>query len=387
MGEANSLTAEARQAIRESERVFATPRLAGMVASLHAGVRAVSHREILEELRRTQDCGAAVVVSGDTGFYSLAGLLEERLNGVYHIRRIPGISSLQVLCARVGIGYEDVNVVSTHGRSLSLMGPVSYNEKVFALTSGGEDVWAICTQLLEADLPQLEIWAGESLGCEAERICHGDPASLTEASFSGPVSLLIRNPDPCALHGRLRDRDFTQGKVPMTKEAVRVLALNRLEVAPGDVVYDVGAGTGSVSCALAKAACNSMVYAIERTAEGAGLIRQNRQRIGAHNITIIEGSAPEALEPLPTPDKVFIGGSGGNLDEIIEKIRVKGKPFTACVNAITIETLSRSIACLEKSGFSEVEIDCVNLSSARKAGSLHMMEAQNPVYIISGRCL
>ena len=385
MGDTLYLTGEAKEAIAGAALAYATPRLARELAAEYPHVRSAGYKEILAALETDTPQDTAVVVSGDTGFHSLARTLARRLGSRYRIRQIAGVSSLQMLCARLGIGYEDIKVVSTHGRSASVLGAASYHQRVFVLTGGGEDIRRILSELCGAGLGDLEVWAAQNLGAPDEQISHGTPASLEGAAFGELVVLLLCNPGAVNPQARLADADFMRGKTPMTKEAVRVLSVNRLAVEPGDVVYDIGAGTGSVSVALARAARDGVVYSIERDAEALELLGANRTALGACNLLVVKGEAPGALAGLPPPRRVFIGGSGGKLWKIITLLTEKSPDFTLCINAITLETLGEALNCLEKWGFSQIEVECVNIAGARQAGEYHMMSAQNPVYIISGR--
>ena len=147
----------------------------------------------------------------------------------------------------------------------------------------------------------------------------------------------------------MRDQEFIRGKVPMTKREVRAVSLERLEIRDGEVLYDIGAGTGSVAIEAALASPGCRVYAFEQKEEACRLIRQNQEKFKVPNVTLIPGCAPESLEGLPAPDKVFIGGSGGKM---------------------------------EQQGL-EAETVCIQVSRARKAGAYHLMEAMNPVYVVT----
>lgn len=181
----------------------------------------------------------------------------------------------------------------------------------------------------------------------------------------------------------MRDERFLRGNIPMTKSEVRAVSLAKLEIRPDDVIYDIGAGTGSVTAEAALLAPKGRVYAFERNEEGCALIRANAERLGAGNVTVIPGVFPDSLtEKLPAPDCVFIGGSGGRLTEILELLL---RRFPACrvvLNVIALETLSGLTAFLKREGL-EAEVVLLQASRAKKAGAYHLMEAQNPVYIVT----
>ena len=171
----------------------------------------------------------------------------------------------------------------------------------------------------------------------------------------------------------------------MTKQEVRAAALAKLAVRPEDVLWDVGAGTGSVSVEMALAAWKGKVFAVECSGEACGLIRANREKFRAWNLQIVEGRAPEALEALPPPDAVFIGGTKGEMEEILSSVLEKNAKARICISAIAVETLSAALASLEKRGI-EAQVTQIAVSRSRPAGKLHLLTANNPIFLITGNC-
>lgn len=384
MGDSATLTAEGAAAVRTARRVLAPPRLAEAFRGLNGAIVAAGIPETLAALEDNSG-DAVVLVSGDCGFYSLAALLRERLGERYALRFLPGISSLQYFCARLGTAWQDVTAVSLHGRTGGLAGPVSYNGKVFALTEkqGENGTGELLRALKKAGLGFVTAHVGENLGGFAERIVSDSVEALAAGEYAGLSVLLLENPRPANPGARLRDGDFARGDTPMTKEEVRVLAVSRLAVAPHHTVWDIGAGTGSVSTALAYAACGGEVFAVERDAEALGLLRQNREKLGAYNMQVVVGEAPGCLEGLPAPDRVFVGGSGGHLRALLELLTKHPGGRRVCITAIALETLSAALEALRELGWADIEVSCINASRAKAVGKLHIMTAQNPVYIIS----
>jgi len=177
------------------------------------------------------------------------------------------------------------------------------------------------------------------------------------------------------------DRYFIRGEVPMTKEEVRAVTLAKARLEENSVVYDIGAGTGSVSIEAALLSPRGKVYAIERNPAGVDLIRQNAFAFGVKNIEIIAGEAPGALAGLPRPDRVIIGGSGGQMAAIVdEAIKVLAPEGRIVANLIVLENLMTVVRVLEGAGF-EIEIAQVSVAKAQKTGASHMLCALNPVYI------
>ena len=179
------------------------------------------------------------------------------------------------------------------------------------------------------------------------------------------------------------DGDFTRGDAPMTKEEIRELSVCKLHLEPWHTVWDVGAGTGSVSLEIAFAVTEGRVIAIERNDAALQLLKTNKERLGARNVRIVAGKAPEALEPLPAPDRVFIGGSGGSLMRIMEIALQKNPSVRFVITAITLETIGAVLQSFKELGLRNVEMVQANISRDRKAGPYHLMCAENPVYIMS----
>ena len=174
----------------------------------------------------------------------------------------------------------------------------------------------------------------------------------------------------------------TAEKVPMTKQGVRILSLAKLELTENAIVYDIGAGTGSVSVEAARLCPSGCVYAVEQRHEAVELLKSNRVRFHVENMVIIEGNAPDALEPLPAPTHVFIGGSNGCLMEIIRAVKEKNPAAKFVVNAVTLETMTQIGQIPEKfPEYQDMEILQANLTRSRHVGRYHIMNAENPVMI------
>lgn len=168
----------------------------------------------------------------------------------------------------------------------------------------------------------------------------------------------------------------------MTKSEVRAVSVSKLELGEHPVLYDIGAGTGSVSIEAALAAPGGTVWAIEQKAQAAELIRLNKERFKTGNLTVVEGRAPEILESLPVPTHAFIGGSTGNMEAIICHLRKKNPRIRVVIDVIALETLTQTLEALKKLDI-EAEILSVQIAKAGKVGAFHLMQGQNPVYVIS----
>lgn len=288
-----------------------------------------------------------VLLSGDTGFYSGAKGLWPLL-GNHEVITIPGISSLSYFCARLQTTWQDARLVSAHGRSHNAVGEIQRSAKVFALTGGATKAEDICRALAERGLGQVRVSVGERLSYADERIVTGTAAELAGETFADLSVLLAVNPDPVARPWNgsgLPDGAFLRGDVPMTKEEVRALALSKLRLEAHHVVWDVGAGTGSVSVECALSCPAGRVYAVEKKEEALALLAENRARFHAANLEVVAGTAPEALEALPAPDRVFLGGTSGSLEDILNVIFRKNPAARVVCTAVTLETVGEAARC------------------------------------------
>lgn len=381
-GEQTLLTSAAQTAIRQADRVFATRRLYQAFAPLNPNTQEIELRMLNQAICQEKAGHIAVLCSGDVGFYSVSSMLARdfpQAEACWY----SGISSLQALCSRLRVSYEGLKTVSLHGRDQSLVPYVCYQPRVFALTGGKNRADRIIEELCQAGLGFIRITVGENLFSPQERLLIGTAQELRGVPFESLAVMLAENPKAVNPHETLSDSRFLRGKVPMTKEEVRTVSLSKLDVQPGDCCYDIGAGTGSVSVAMARKAWEGRVWALEKEPKALELIQQNRQTLGAYNLTPVQASAPEGIEALPPADKVFIGGSGGNLNAILSLCLKKNPNTRFVVNAITLETLQLALNSLEELGC-WTQVVCLNCAYGEKVGAYHMMKAQNPVYIITG---
>lgn len=325
----------------------------------------------------------AIVLSGDVGFYSGAKKLLQVLPT--HTKILPGISSMIAFAAKLGMPWENIRPCSVHGRSLNLINLIKKQEKVFAIVGNESGIGQLCRQLTEYGMGETEIFVGERLSYEDEKIIKGKAADLCELITDALSVVIIHNPQASkyiVTHG-IPDEDFLRGKVPMTKEEIRDISISKLRLREDSLIYDVGAGTGSVSIEMARMASQGHVYAVEKKAEAVELLKENKAHFGAENLTILEGLAPEALENLPAPTHAFIGGSSGNLSEIMELLLKKNPKVRVVINCITLETVAEALHCLKTLPLEDIDIASVSVGKSKELGSYHLMMGLNPVYVIS----
>ena len=243
---------------------------------------------------------------------------------------------------------------------------------MFFLTGGAETPASLCGRLAAAGLGDAHVLVGEELGRAEEKILFGTAQEFVQKQFASLSVLLVEHvPQPPRRVPGFPDEAFHRGEVPMTKQEVRAAALAKLAVQPGDTLWDVGAGTGSVSVELALAAPRGHVYAVECDPEACGLIRQNRETFHTCNLTLVEGRAPAALADLPAPDAV------------VDTVLARNPNARICISAIALETLSAAVAALTAHGLA-AEVTQIAVSRTRPAGRLHLLMANNPIFLITG---
>lgn len=384
-GGAGGMTGEARQAIREADCLIGARRMLEAVRETGQTVcEAVAPDDILQCIRERQGVRRfAVVLSGDTGFFSGARRLLPLLKDC-ETRVLPGLSSMQVLCARLGTSYEDVVPVSLHGRDGDIVPDVARHRRVFALVGGPEGAAALCRALTAAGLGQVRVTVGERLGYPEECLTAGTAAELAERTFDPLSAVLIENEDARPFVPGLPDDAFQRGEaVPMTKREIRCCALSHLALTAEAVCWDVGAGTGSVSIEMALLARKGRVYAVEKNENALALLAENRKKFHVSNLEIVPGRAPEACRELPVPTHVFIGGSTGSLRDIVALVLEKNPNARLVLTAVTLESVAEMEQLIKEFDFTDADITCLNVSRARELGAYHLMTAQNPVYLFT----
>ena len=389
MGNVDTLTVGALRAIESSDLLVGAQRLLDAFPLLPCKKRAlVRADDIVRAVEDAADAGiscVSILMSGDVGFYSGATALYDRL-AAYDVEVMPGVSSLAYFCAKLHMPWHDAAIVSAHGRDCDVVGAVQSHAKTFCIAGGATKVQDLFRALVEQGMGHLEAWVGENLSYDDECIVHGTVAELAHVVCSDLAVMLVLNNAPLQRGfgaPSLPDAAFERDAVPMTKEEVRALAIAKLRIAADHIVWDVGAGTGSVSIEAARAAFQGRVYAVERDETALSLLGRNREKLGASNVVIVAGEAPHALESLPAPDRVFIGGSAGNLAGIIDAARNANPAVRICLTAVTLETLAAATSLLQDRNIEDADIVQVSIARAQAVGSSHLMRAQNPVHIIS----
>ena len=393
-GGEETVTVETAREIRMADAVFGAGRLLeGLAAKKKYPVYLA--KDILPILKKDHQIRNAVVLfTGDSGFYSGAQKLYAELQSWdedLEIRIRPGISSVSYLAARLGVSYHDAQLFSLHGRKNPemlwlLMDRIRYSERTFVLVSDASDLRDIGSGLLRGGL-DCELHIGMDLSYSHERVIRCSPREAADFQSEGILTVCIVNRacERRPVMNVFRDEAFTRDKVPMTKENIRHLSLLELGIREGDTVYDIGGGTGAVAIEAAALHPSVRVYTFERDPAACALIRENVRRLDICGVTVIEGEAPETFADLALPDRVFIGGSGGRLKEMIDQIRCRKAGIRYVINAITLETIGEAMDLIKacEPVAEDVRIMQLGSSLVTKAGDYHLLRAQNPVMIFS----
>lgn len=332
-----------------------------------------------------------VLFSGDSGCYSgcqaLAHCLHEAVaekRFLADIRILPGISSVSYLASCIRESYQDAAIMSMHGKLLpDLARRIQENEKTFLFMSGVKDMRKLGITLTEAFMNDCVITAGYQLSYEDEEIIKLTPKECLSCEKEGLYICFIYNPNPKKrpLTPGIADEEFIRGKVPMTKKEIREVSICKLRLYPGAVVYDIGSGTGSVAVEMADMSPDIEVFALEQKPEAVELIEKNKEKFHLDNITVLKTKAPEGLMDLKMATHAFIGGSGGNMKEIIETLYQINPGMRIVINAVSIETLCEIKEIILAYPVCDTEFVQLQVSRVKELGAYHMMQAENPIFV------
>ncbi|HEW81354.1 MAG TPA: precorrin-6y C5,15-methyltransferase (decarboxylating) subunit CbiE, partial [Nitrospirae bacterium] len=357
-----------------------------------------------------RDKKIALIGAGDPMFFGIGRLVIERF-GQDAAEVYPDLSSMQVAFSRVKETLNNALLISLHGgpdpkkrrKRKYGIAELSYllkrHDKIGILTDRDNGPDKIAKEIFGADV---QMYVCEKIGYDDEKIIKGTPEEIAGMSFEYPNVVIITsaivqkcNSAVGAIHAEcplgklplpvfgLKENEIEHSRGLITKDEVRAVTIHKLRLPQKGVFWDVGAGSGSVSIEVAGLFPGLRICAVEKNDEQAANINENINKFSTNNIELIKGSAPEALKNLPAPDRVFIGGSGGNLSDIITTLNNKMDSGIVVINAVTIETLNEAVQSLENSGF-RVDISEVSISRSKPIGDKKQMSALNPIFIISG---
>ncbi len=388
-GGRSQLTLEAAECLENVQVIFGADRV--LKAVDWCGAKKVpfyTADKIIEYLsNHVEITDAAVAFSGDTGFYSGAkSFFDAKIADVknLHIEVIPGITTVQAFAARLGIAWQDLMLCSIHGRESNLISRLRFNDKLFCLASDADDIRAISRKLIDYGFKDSVMHIAVNISYDDEQLYTGAPSDFLNFDKKGLISFIIeRGSETPDCTYSLPDDFFEREKAPMTKQEVRAVSISKLRLTPGAVLYDIGAGTGSIAVECAGYLTKGAVYAIEKKEEAAELILRNARKAACDNISIVRGTAPQALEGLPMPTHAFIGGSSGNLREILDWLYAKNPQIRIVINAVTLETQNEIFRYIKEKSLSSAEIVTMQISRVENISSYHMMKGENPVMIVT----
>ena len=336
----------------------------------------------------TESRPVAVLASGDPGFFGIVRLLGERF-GTSDLRVLPAVSSVALAFARAGVSWDDAVTVSAHGREpRRAVNVCRAHPKVAVLTSPGFGPAELAGSL--RGLGRTFVVA-ERLGGLDERVFRGDAGSVAGASWEDPNVVLVLDEERASGKGwissgyessgrwALPEDEFEHRSGMITKDSTRALVLSRLGPGPGDLVWDVGAGSGSVAIECAR--LGAAAVAVERDPESCARIRRNAERHAAY-VEVVDDAAPEALRDLPEPDAVFVGGTGGSFEEIVKLCAVRARR-SVVLTLIGIERVVPAGEVLEDCGL-EVDTTFLQTSTVRGIASMHRVVPEGAVFVVCG---
>jgi precorrin-6Y C5,15-methyltransferase (decarboxylating) len=413
------LDRKAREVLLKADVIIASTRLSG-VFSAYEEYESVKERvlviqridELMEYMRsNTGKSSIALLASGDPLFFGIGRRVLDEF-GPERVEMLPDLSSIQIAFSRIREPWDDAFLMSLHGgpnpakrrrlpyeiKDIPLL--LEAHNKIAVLTDRENNPSAIAT-VVEAGSPRpygsIVMHVCERLGYSDEKITSGTPAEIAGMTFSDPNVVMIINrrggghpPLPKSVDMGISDTAFglTEDEIAhsrglITKDEVRAVSLHKLRLPQKGILWDIGAGSGSVSIEAARLSPELKVYAIERNEEQIAHIEENKIRFSMPNIAITAGEAPEVLSDLPSPDRVFIGGSGGELSGIIRRIRERMPRGIVVINAVTLDTLNEALLLLENNGF-EPEISQVSVSRSKVLKGQRHLSPLNPVFVIRG---
>lgn len=387
-----------------------------------------------------------VLFSGDISLCSGAKKATEvfEQNG-YLVKRISGISSVTLFANKLFLSLENIRIVSAHGKKVDVRSYVEAGKETIILPSDAEDAKNICKSLedlnvniiagcnlgcddeiiinicsatdksIDKDITNKSIDNSITNMSTTDTDCNQNNKNNTEKrttnnsitdknntdknvtdkkifdknsainSITGKTLLYVynKNADHIKHTYGVRDLDIIRGKTPMTKEEIRALSIRKLSLSDDAIVYDIGAGTGSISLEAALLSPDIKVYSIEKDNDAIALLKQNKEKFHACNMEIIQGTAPDILSDLPVPTHVFIGGSSGNMKEILRYVFDINKDARVVINTVTAESFAEVMEALKDYPDIQPDIIQVNVTRFKKAGRYHLADALNPVYIIT----
>jgi precorrin-6Y C5,15-methyltransferase (decarboxylating) len=392
------LTADQRSRLSESGLIVGSERHLRLAAECNAEkipITPLQEAQSVIKRKLTEGCNVTVLASGDPFFFGIGRRLLDAF-GPERLVVLPALSSMQKACARFRVPWDDVRFVSLHGREADhLPGLLLRYEKTFVFTDRINSPDVIADRIIDylkviqddAMLAGCRVWVAENLGMADERIVNGSLAETAGRRYADLNVLLFHRPGMAQIHPRfgLTEAEISHSRGLITKDEVRAVTLHRLALPKQGVLWDIGAGSGSVSIEAARLEPGLTVYAVEKNESELANIRENIRCYGCYNVVPVEGEAPAVLAVLPDPERVFVGGSGGGLVMIIResaaRLAANGR---LVVNGVTPDTVTRAPQLMADRGLkvtvSKVSCERNDFPPTAEAGRVF-----NPISIVTGK--
>jgi precorrin-6Y C5,15-methyltransferase (decarboxylating) len=344
--------------------------------------------EFIREQMATRS--VVVLASGDPLFFGIGSILIKAL-GPDKIDIYPNISSVAAAFARIKEPWSQVQVISLHGRKNdeAILKALTEGQTVAVFTDPTNNPARIAKRLLAADFSHIKMCVLESLGSRTEKFDWYHLEPVCEMTFSEPNLLILKRIDGQGAIGKpphlgIPDQYFEHEKGLITKSEIRAVSLAKLQLRPKQVLWDLGAGSGSVAIEASLLVGAGRVIAVEKNPKRITQIKSNIDQFKITNVDVVQALLPDGLADLPAPDRIFIGGGGQNLKEIIHAavffLKANG---IVVINTVLLPNVSGATETLETLGFQTSMVQ-VQVNYSRKMPWAERLEAQNPVWIISG---
>ncbi len=342
----------------------------------------------LENLKSVKNKNIVILASGDPLFFGIGKRLVEifgKDNLIFH----PYLNSIQILAAKIGIDYSNIIYTSFHGRNFNenrLLSFVKYNEKVGILTDKNNNINKIVNSLKNSYLPTKDITVhiGQMLGTTNENIIS---STVDDYNWVPPTELdsiiIVNKKIENFYHHSLAEKEIYHFEGLITKKEIRAISISYLNLSFDSIMWDIGGGSGSVSIEASSLCYKGMVYIIEKELERVKLIEKNLKKFRCHNVKVISGNAEDVMKQLPIPNRVFIGGFSGNIENLLDYLKtIASKNIIVVLNIVLIEKLYSVIKWCQKNNieFESCQVNVSNLNNI--AEKFHYYKAQNPVNII-----
>lgn len=383
-GSRRFLTPEAEKVINSAEVLVGGREILRRFRAKEKKVVGRDIGEVIRFIREKKDRGVAVLTSGDPCFYSLLAVILREFPKE-EVEIIPGISSMQLCFAKIKEPMNDATLVSLHGRGLAELEKAAQSRKLVILTDSSNPANVVADYMLKHYPRSWRVYVCENLSREDERVTQGSLQDIAREKFDGNAVMVAIYEDE-KISRRVvpgvQDEVFYREGEPITKEEVRVVTLSKACLKENSVVYDIGAGTGSISVEAAFLARRGKVYAVEKDEKRGEVIKKNISKFGLTNVEVLVGEAPEVLEDLPPADSIIIGGSGGRLRDILRKCDEKiAEDGRIVLNLITIDSLTQAFEELEKMGY-RYGVTQLTVSKGEKLGGKLALRPHSMVFII-----